>query len=431
MMRPDPAQVVDQQRIGDLNATIVTYENGARLIFRRTEITENIVQLRAVSPGGYFAVDGPEVPLLGRSPGLVAGSGFESIDIVTLDRLLAGSIANLSSSIGRASESINGDSSTDDVETLFQLAHLQMTEPTISDLQVRQFDERWRALAEDPALNPSIAGDLELWRLRYGDSPWFRLIPTVEDLDGLDPEMLLASYKDRFADAGDFVFAVVGDFDESELIDLGARYLGTLPDSGRRETPIDRDPGVPEENLVATVAAGVGDQGRVRINWESPYPFTLEADVAAQALDLVVNARLRDLIREELGASYSPNAAASVLSEPKSWVDTIIEVESDPERVGEVSVVIRAELERIRSGELDQLYLDLAIDQLTESYRFFNNNQWLELLLFHTAYGERPAGEFRTRTAIAEALTVADIATTAQQVFPPTRSVEVQLIPAG
>jgi len=431
MERPEPAAVVDEQRIAPLDATIVTYENGARLVFRQTQITENIVRLRAVSPGGFFAVDGPEVPLLDRTARLVAGSGYESIDIVSLDRLLAGSLATLSSSVGRASESLTGEASTGDIETLFQLLHLQMTEPTISDLQVRQFDESWRPLAQDPSLNPPIAGDLELWRLRYGDSPWFRLIPTIDDLDGLDSELLLRSYRDRFADAGDFVFAVVGDFDESELIDLGARYLGTLPDSGRREATIDRDPGLPEDNLVATVAAGVGDQGRVRINWESPYPFTLEADVAAQALDLVVNARLRDLIREELGASYAPNASVSVLNEPKSWVDTVIEVESDPDRVGEVSQVIRQELERIRSGELDQQYLDLAVEQLTESYRFFNNNQWLDLLLFHTRYLDRPAGEFRTRTAIADQLTVVDMAETAAQVFPPTRSVEIQLIPAN
>ena len=431
MARPDAAAVVDQRRIAPLDATIVTYENGARLVFRQTQITENIVRLQAQSPGGFFAVDGPEVPLLGWTAPLVTGSGYESVDIVTLDRLLAGSLASLGTSIGRSSEWISGEASTGDLETMFQLLHLQVTEPTISDLQVRQFDERWRPLAENPSVNPPVAGDLELWRLRYGDSPWFRLIPTIEDLDGVDADALVSAYQDRFADAGDFVFAVVGDFDASELIDLGARYLGTLPDTGRRETPIDRDPGVPEENLVATVAAGVGDQGRVRINWESPYPFTLEADVAAQALELVVNARLRDLIREQLGASYAPNASISILAEPKSWVDTIIEVESDPERIDEVSQVIREELDRIRSGELDQVYLGLAVDQLTESYRFFNNAQWLGLLLFHTWYQDRPPGEFRTRTDIANQLTVADMAETAQQVFPPTRSVEIQLIPAG
>ena len=108
MARPDASPVVDQQRIAPLDATIVTYENGARLVFRQTQITDNIVRLRAESPGGFFAVDGPEVPLLDRSAQLVSGSGFESIDIVTLDRLLASSLASLGTSIGRSSESISG-----------------------------------------------------------------------------------------------------------------------------------------------------------------------------------------------------------------------------------------------------------------------------------------------------------------------------------
>ncbi len=432
MIRPEPALEVDRQRIDPLQATIVTYANGARLIFRQTaEITENVVRLRAVSPGGFFAVDGPEVPLLDSSAALVGGSGFESVDIVTLEGFLSSSLATLGTSIGRAQESLSGQAATDDIETLFQMVHLQMTEPTITDLQVRQFQEQWRPLAENPNSNPPLAGDLELWRLRYGDSPWFRLIPTIEDLENLDEDLLLDAYRDRFADGGDFVFAVVGDFEPDELIALGASYLGTLPDSGRREVPIDRDPGIPEENLVATVAAGIGDQGRVRINWESPYPFTLEATVTAQALELVVNARLRDLIRERLGASYAPNAAISVLSEPKPWVDTIIEVESDPERVQEVSQAIREELDRIRAGDFDQQYLDLAVDQLTEDDRYSSNNQWIDLLLFHTQYVDRAPGEFLNVTQIARGLTVADLAEAASVVFPPTRSVEIRLVPAG
>ena len=430
MARPEPAAITDRSTLDGLRATIVTYENGARLVYRETAITENSVVLQASSVGGYFATDGPEVPLLDSVPGLVAGSGFASVDIVTLDRLLADSIASVDTSVGRAEEGLSGSAATADLETLFQLVHLHMTEPAITDLQVRQFLERWRPLAENPATNPSVAGNLELWQLRYGTSPWFRLIPTAEDLDAFDQDLLLDAYRARFADAGDFVFAVVGDFDAEVLEDIGARYLGTLPDSGRREVPIDRDPGLPEQNLLGVVEAGVGDQGRVRINWESPYPFTLEADVAAQALELVVDARLRDLIREELGASYAPNAAVSVLSEPKPWVDTIIEVESDPDRLEEVSDVIRAELDRIRAGDIDQVYLDRAIDQLTEGYRFFTNNQWLGLMLFHTRYPDRPSGEYRDRTVVAEQLTIDDLAATAAVVFPPTRSVEVWLLPA-
>ena len=430
MARPEQAEIINEAYFNGIDTTVVTYANGARLAYRRSTITENFVQMRGVSPGGFFAADGPEVPLLSSTPRLVAGSGFESVDVVTLDRLLSGALVSVGTEIGRAEEVVWGEAASSDIELMFQTAHLLMTEPTITDLQVRQFDEGVRPLASDPGATPRLAADLELWRLRYGDSPWFRLLPTVEDLDALDPELQLQAYKERFSNAGDFTFLVVGDFNAAELVSLGASYLGTLPDDGRRDETIDRDPGVPEENLVATVNAGLGDQGRVRINWESPYDFSLRGDVTADVLELVVNARLRDLLREELGASYAPDAALTVLSEPKPWIDTIIEVESDPERVGEVSEVIQSELDRIRAGELDAQYVELAIAQVSEQYRFFSNNDWLDLMHLYTANPDRDSTEFRSRSDVAESLTLDDIVAAAQVTFPEQRSVEVRLVPA-
>ncbi len=429
MERPEASEIVERASIPELSAVAVTYANGARLAFRETQIVENRVEFQGWSRGGFFQEDGDVAAILGRAGSLVLSSGFESVDTVALDRILADRVVSLNAGVGRAEDSLSGEAAVADLETLFQLIHLQMTEPTIEDLAVRRFDEGWRPIAENPGSIPEIAADLELWRLRYGDDPWFRLIPTVEDLDRLDPEAQLEAWKRRFADAGDFVFVFVGDADAESIIDLGARYLGTLPAVGAVEAPLDRDPGLPEENLVATVPAGVGDQGRLRINWESPYPFTIQAEVEARVLEVVVDARLRDLIREQLGASYAPSAAVTVLSEPKPWVDTIIELNGDPERLEEISVVIRDELARLRAGDLDPRYLELAIDQLSEDWRFFSNPNWIELVTFALAHPERDPGEFRRRTDIARALTVDDLALAAQVIFPETRSVEVRMVP--
>lgn len=431
MERPAAGAVIERTSIPDLSAVVVTYENGARLAFRSSQIVENRIEFEGWSRGGFFYEDAAIAPILGRTGSMVLSSGYESIDTVALDRILADRIVSLNAGVTRAEDWLAGEAAVDDLETLFQLIHLQMTEPTIDELAVRRFEEGWRPLAENPGSIPEVAADLELWRLRYGDSPWFRLIPTADDLDSLDVDAQLDAWKRRFADAGDFVFVFVGDADVESVIDLGARYLGTLPAEGVVEEPLDRDPGIPEENLVATVPAGVGDQGRLRINWESPYPFTIEAEVEARVLEVVVDARLRDLIREQLGASYAPSAAITVLSEPKSWVDTIIELNGDPDRLAEISVVIRDELARIRAGEIEQQYVDLAIDQLSEDWRFFSNPNWIQFVKFSLANPERAPGEFRQRTDIARSLTIDDLARAAEVIFPATRSVEVRMVPAA
>ena len=51
-----------------------------------------------------------------------------------------------------------------------------------------------------------------------------------------------AFYKDRFADASDFTFVIVGSFDLPTIKPLVERYLGSLPSLHRKET--GRDVGI-------------------------------------------------------------------------------------------------------------------------------------------------------------------------------------------
>jgi len=429
MAAPEPGAIVSEEWIEGLNATVITFDNGVRMAWRPTQVIDGLIEFQAWSRGGFFAEDESVAPMLSRTASLVHQSGFASLDTVELSRVIAGEQVSLSGSIGRASEQLVGEASTNDVETLFQMIHLQLTEPAIEPLPLRRLDQRLRPLITDPSIRPALAADLELWRLRYGDSPWFRLLPTIDELDAYDLDGQLEAWKRRYENPADFVFVFVGDIDADDIRDLGARYLATLPTNDAFDQTIDREPGVPEENLVSTVAAGVGDQASVRINWESPLPFTLEAAVKAEALELLVSNRMREFVREELGASYSVSVEVIVLSEPVSWVDSVIETSTDPELADSVSAAIRDELARIRAGEFDQADLDVVISQLREDYRYFSNDDWLELVTFALANPDRPAGEYSTRRDIASTFTIGDIAEMAQVVFPEQRSVEVRLLP--
>lgn len=430
MVRPEAAAIISTETIDAIGATVVTFENGARMGFRRTDIVDNVLSFSAVSEGGHFATDGPETPLLGQISGSIMQSGFESVDAVTLGRFVSGSSVQLTGAIGRSYERLGGGTATTDLETFMQLVHLQMTEPVLEPAQVRQFEQLYRPLAIDPLSRPDLAASLEMWTLRYGTSPWYRLLPTVEDLDGLDPTLLRDAWAERFSNASDFLFLFAGDADEEELFDLGARYLGTLPGTGERETVTPRDPGIPQENLLSVVEAGISNQGIVTWNWESPYPYTLRDGIIADLLLIIVNARLRDRIREELGASYSPSAQATRLSQPEPWIDTTLQVAGDPERLEELSLVVDEELAKIRTGEFDIGYLERAVDLQVEEYRFFSNGNWLDELEIQLFNPERGDDEIWQREAIATAVTLTDIVAAAAVVFPEDRSIEVRLVPA-
>lgn len=431
MEAPAPKSPVARNYLPALDTTVIEYENGARLAYRLTEIELNTIEFEATSVGGFFATDGEHTAVMGRADEIVVGSGFETHDALEVARLLADENVALSVTVGRSLESLRGTSATEDLETLMQLVHLQMTEPTIDSLRMRRFESRWRAARENPDADPSLAATLELWRLRYGDSAWYRPIPSLSDLDSLDYLAVLEEFKERFDDAGDFIFVFVGDIDEQQLLDLSARYIATLPDGGRRDSSVERDPGLPEENLVETVEIESGGRGLLKINWESPYENSLEAELKARALELILNARLRDHVREALGASYAPTAEITVLALPTPWIDSIVEIWSDPDRVVEVSDAVRDELARLRTGDIDVGYLDLAKAQLLHDARFVSNRELLEQVETHLMFPERLASEYDLEIHLIQALTPEDIAETARLAFPPQRSVEVRAVPAG
>jgi zinc protease len=69
----------------------------------------------------------------------------------------------------------------------------------------------------------------------YCGNPMYRNIKP-EEVDHLDGERILALYRQRVANAGDFTFSIVGAFTVDEVRPLIKKYLASLPDNGMRET---------------------------------------------------------------------------------------------------------------------------------------------------------------------------------------------------
>ena len=59
---------------------------------------------------------------------------------------------------------------------------------------------------------------------------------TLESIEEMDSRNLALFIKDRFADAGDFVFLFVGNIDFETMEPLVKRYLGSLPALDRKES---------------------------------------------------------------------------------------------------------------------------------------------------------------------------------------------------
>ena len=201
---------------------------------------------------------------------------------------------------------------------------------------------------------------------------------SVEVVDELDFATAEAVYADRFADIGDSTFVFVGAFDWDELRSLVETYLASLPSDGRVEH---------WENINAERPQGVIDE-EVRIGIEprsnTVWVFSGEMDwsrgesLALTAAGEVLQIRLRETVREQLGGTYAIQAGTRATALPDANFLFWIIFGSDPDRVQELLGAVEGELEWLRDGG-EQEYLD-TVKELLRTNReddLRENSFWL------------------------------------------------------
>ncbi|MYJ35522.1 MAG: insulinase family protein, partial [Acidimicrobiaceae bacterium] len=356
-----------------------TFANGARVMFAPSDIAEGSVSLQAQSLGGWSLLEPGGWALSGIAVNAVQGSGLGDLSRSELNRFLEDRTVSVNPYIGGTTEGFAGSSSTDDIETMFQLIHLLATSPRIDDQSYQDAlhtEETRLALSErDPRWQAAIA----YLEARYG-STWYRAIASREEIDSLTPQRLLAMYQSRLGKVDDMVVAVVGDIDAAEIALLARHYIGTLP-AGQSDTYINRQPPMPEGLVQRQVQVGEGESAVLEIYNEADIEVTPLRAVAADALGVALSERLFLVIREELGASYVAGGSVDSNSLPSQFFDSRVYATLDPSRFDEVRTTMLDILADVAANGLTPAEFEQAIAILTTDYARSRNPDLISALL--------------------------------------------------
>jgi zinc protease len=431
METPAATAVADRGRFSDTGLTEITLANGARVVFLPTTIRDDVVVLRAASPGGWSVVpaaDAAEAQLVSQ---IVTTSGVGDLDQVDLERFLAGINASITPFIDETTEGFYGEAATTDLEPLLQLVNLYMTSPRFEQRAKDVVIAENLPFAADLALIPDLAAATELADIRFGGDARFRLLPPAEDLETFDLDAAAATYRDRFDDPGDFVFAFVGDFNEASLEDLARRYLGSIPGPGTADGFTDVRPQAPPAVVESTVAAGTGELGGVTMLFSSKIDLDAGTRIAIDLLELVLQQRLTERIREELSASYSPFAFASLIEDAEQSVELQIQISGDPTGLDEVIDATLAELTDLVTNGPTADELAIAQEQLRRDYELLSNEFLGEAVLFSALHPDELLSQVTERINQTGDATAAEIKELAERMIPIDRYIVVKLVPAG
>lgn len=421
---PEPVGEVERSEIDQLDAIELRFANGARVLFRSSTIAAGQVDLLAAGSGGWSLLEPGDGPISSVAAHAVSLSGVGDLDSVDLDRVLAGSVVTLSPYIDQTSEGFFGNSASGDIELLFQLLHLLITEPRVDPGPFAEAVEAANNQVRAAETSPEFGSLIELLDARHQGDPWQVILPDQPRLDEFTAEEALSMYSSRLAAVDDLVIVVTGDTERRLVEDLARRYVGSLP-AGPDDQWEDHSPDPPAGVVTREVGAGTNDSGAgFDLLITTDVELTASQRMALPVLQNLINDLLVEELREAIGASYTGGRVfLEPVDEPDVAVELLLSVSGDPDRVDLMHEIAINLLEDLATNGPAETDFESAKGVVVSDLDFINNFALLQELLTYATAGPTPTlseAYFGTTE-----LTVADIAAVATLVIDIDHRVEV------
>ena len=433
MIAPDAAEVVDREEIEGvpgafIEPTMIEFANGVRVIINPTPISDDLVVLYAVSPGGMSLTSPEDAAAAWLMNEVNSESGFGSLSRNAVDQILAASTVDIFPYVDGTSEFIGGTASPSDLELAFQVLNQYISASNFDQVALDDAVERNLSYLVDIAADADLAVQVELNNARYGDDQRHRVLLTEQELNSITTQDLERVWMDRFGNAGDFVFMLSGDLDLDTTIDLAARYLGTLPSTGLTETAVDVVPAPPPGIEQRTVLAGSGETASLSVFYSTPATDSSEQVVLAALLTTVLSNRLTTAIREELGASYSPNAVVSIAAGPAPEATVSISISGSPDDMAAIAVALQDNIEDLRANGPSAAEFSAAVATANDSYNFISDSQIVTMLERWLAHPTTFV-DYTNELGLIADLSTDDLRNFANDVLPAEHYIEITQLP--
>jgi len=375
-------KIVRQEKIADLGITQVDFENGVRLNLKKTDFKANeiIVDLSFGSGRSSEPQNRSGLGILGAA--VINESGLGKLERDEIERALAGKNTDVSFGVGEDRFFFRGSTVPQEVQLLFQLLYAHLVDPGFRQSAYRRSMERFKQ--EYLALSSSIGGALRLHASRFlaGGDTRFGMPPyaTFKQLELED----IRSWIDLPLKHTDFEVSIVGDLDVPKTIEMVSKYLGSLPKRLRGSGLIqNKKPQFPVQKVLNVNVETKIPKGVVILAFPTDDMWDIRKTRRLSILAEILSERLRQTIREKLGASYSPFAYNRSSRAYKGYGVLRAMVFVDPREIDLVLKEIKTIVSDLAQKGVGQDEFELALKPALTSIKDLRrtNGYWLNSVL--------------------------------------------------
>jgi zinc protease len=428
--KPAPGKVTARREIAEIGVTVLTLSNGVEVWLKPTDFRNDQVVFSSYARGGLSLVTADEYQNAALATSLVGIAGVGGFTPVDLGKLLAGRLASASAYVSSYSQGISGSSTPKDLETALQLAYLHVTAPNDNPEGFELLKRRLEASLANQAQSPGAVYGERVRRVNTLDHYSARAM-RLEDLPRLDPGRMLSFYRQAFSNAANFTFFFVGTFTVDAVTPLIEQYIGSLPSRGVADARHgDMRLEFPRTVVRETVSKGQEPRSQTVITFFADTGLEEIETHRVQAATEVLEMRLRDILREQLGGTYSVGVSYSNTAPQPGYGVTSVQFGSAPENVASLTAAVMAEIDRLSregpSAEDVQAVKEAEKNDLQTAMR--QNGYWLNSLQSMHLLGRDPK-RILQRSERADSLTQENVHAALRRYFPNDRYTEVTLVP--
>ncbi len=338
--KPTPGRVVARRQVDDLGVTVLTLSNGMEVWLKPTDFKNDEVLLSAYAFGGTSLAPPSDYYDASLASSLVSASGVGGFTPVDLGKLLAGTIAGASPGISLSTATVSGGAAPRDLETALQLLYLDFTAPNDSPDGMALLTRRLDAMLANQARSPGSVFAEKVREVNMSGHYSSRAIKPA-DVAKLRRDVMLRYYRDRFANAADFTAFIVGSIDMRTAVPLVEQYLGALPSTGKRTALVRQlDIAFPAGIQRVEVDKGQEPKSQTIVTFFADTKNDEYEGHRARGAAAILEVRLRDLLREELGQTYGVGVDTGNLQPQRGYGTISVSFGSAPENQEKLTAAV-------------------------------------------------------------------------------------------
>jgi len=385
---PAKGQIVKESENTTLGYKELTLSNGAKVILKKTDFKDDQVLMQAEAKGGMSLFGKEDDMNLQLIEPVQMFSGLGNFLKSELDKALAGKQASVSTKVTEDRQYISGRSTPKDLETLFQLTYLTMTNIKKDVKSVAAFMNQMQTVLSQKSLNPSMVYSDSVASIKNNHNPLY-MMPEVEDIQKFDYDRTLAMLKQLYGNGGQFVYTFIGNFDEQQIRPLIEQYIASLPAGKPAEAKDIRTlfRGTKVCNFNKKMETPQAQTTEIWLTDKMPY--TLENKVLLVAASQILTRIYDRTIREVESAAYYVGATGEINTNGANPIFTLtVEAPTNPDKqkiAQDLMLKYLAEAQQeITDVDLNTVK-EILLKQASDNDR--ENGHWLDVLTEWTAEG--------------------------------------------